>query len=201
MHIGEGVSSLLFFLIGATGAAAGVAVGLKRIDAKMIPRAGIVSAALFVSSLIHINIGPTSAHLVLNGIGGLILGMGLFSSYLVALFLQALLFQFGGLWCSSQYMHHESIWRIGRSIRRYVLHLGKPAWLAGALAGATGVAGAGIFTALALAGSGEVFFMTAKLILLAHIPIMGIESLIGAFVAAYVFRTMPSLLEDWEKWK
>ena len=90
---------------------------------------------------------------------------------------------------------------MGGLLGRYVLHLGKPAWLAGALAGATGVAGAGIFTALALAGSGEVFFMTAKLILLAHIPIMGIESLIGAFVAAYVFRTMPSLLEEWEKWK
>ena len=202
MHIAEGVLSLPVLLIGATGAAAGVAVGLKRIDAKMIPRAGIVSAALFVSSLIHINIGPTSAHLVLNGIGGLILGMGLFPSYLVALFLQALLIQFGGvvvLGVNTCTMSLSGV--LGGLLGRYVLHLGKPAWLAGALAGATGVAGAGIFTALALAGSGEVFFMTAKLILLAHIPIMGIESLIGAFVAAYVFRTMPSLLEEWEKWK
>lgn len=200
MHIAEGVLSLPVLLIGASGAAAGVAVGLKKINIETIPRAGIVSAALFVSSLIHVNIGPTSAHLILNGIGGLLLGLGLFPSYLVALFLQALLFQFGGLvvlGVNTCTMALSGI--LGGLLGRYLLRLGKPVWLAGALAGATGVAGAGIFTALALAGSGEAFFMTAKLILLAHIPIMGIESLVGAFIMTYISRVMPSLLEEWKK--
>ncbi|MPN26246.1 hypothetical protein SDC9_173670 [bioreactor metagenome] len=88
---------------------------------------------------------------------------------------------------------------LGGLLGRYLLRLGKPVWLAGALAGATGVAGAGIFTALALAGSGEAFFMTAKLILLAHIPVIGIESLVGAFIMTYISRVMPSLLEEWKK--
>ncbi|MDD2206351.1 MAG: cobalt transporter CbiM [Aminobacterium sp.] len=200
MHIAEGVLSLPVLLIGASGAAAGVAVGLKKINIETIPRAGIVSAALFVSSLIHVNIGPTSAHLILNGIGGLLLGLGLFPSYLVALFLQALLFQFGGLvvlGVNTCTMALSGI--LGGLLGRYLLRLGKPVWLAGALAGATGVAGAGIFTALALAGSGEAFFMTAKLILLAHIPVIGIESLVGAFIMTYISRVMPSLLEEWKK--
>ena len=173
---------------------------LKRIDAKMIPRAGIVSAALFVSSLIHINIGPTSAHLVLNGIGGLILGMGLFPHILLLSFFRPFFSTPEGCGARSQYMHHESIWRIGRSIRTICLILASLPGLPG-LCWSDRSSWRRYFTALALAGSGEVFFMTAKLILLAHIPIMGIESLIGAFVAAYVFRTMPSLLEEWEKWK
>lgn len=200
MHIAEGVLSLPVLLIGASGAAAGVAVGLKKINIETIPRAGIVSAALFVSSLIHVNIGPTSAHLILNGIGGLLLGLGLFPSYFVALFLQALLFQFGGLvvlGVNTCTMALSGI--LGGLLGRYLLRLGKPVWLAGALAGATGVAGAGIFTALALAGSGEAFFMTAKLILLAHIPVIGIESLVGAFIMTYISRVMPSLLEEWKK--
>lgn len=200
MHIAEGVLSLPVLLIGASGAAAGVAVGLNKINIETIPRAGIVSAALFVSSLIHVNIGPTSAHLILNGIGGLLLGLGLFPSYLVALFLQALLFQFGGLvvlGVNTCTMALSGI--LGGLLGRYLLRLGKPVWLAGALAGATGVAGAGIFTALALAGSGEAFFMTAKLILLAHIPVIGIESLVGAFIMTYISRVMPSLLEEWKK--
>jgi len=51
----------------------------------------------FVASLIHIPIGPSSAHLVLNGLVGVLLGWAAFPSIFVGLVLQALVFQFGGL--------------------------------------------------------------------------------------------------------
>jgi len=78
MHISEGVLSGYPLVVGAVGAAVGVAVGLKKIEMNDIPRVGIVSAALFVASLIHINVGPVSVHLILNGVGGLSLGCNCF---------------------------------------------------------------------------------------------------------------------------
>ena len=85
MHISEGVLSLHTLAIGAACAVIGVAAGLKKMEIDKVPRVGIVSAALFVSSLVHINVGPTSVHLVLNGIGGLLLGLKLFPAYLLSL--------------------------------------------------------------------------------------------------------------------
>jgi cobalt/nickel transport system permease protein len=38
-----------------------------------------------VASLIHVPIGPSNAHLILNGLVGLLLGWGAFPAILVAL--------------------------------------------------------------------------------------------------------------------
>ena len=54
MHISEGVLSPVVLLGGAAIAAAGVAAGLKDLDQKEIPSMGILSAAFFVASLIHV---------------------------------------------------------------------------------------------------------------------------------------------------
>lgn len=97
MHISEGVLSAPVLLTGAATTVAGVAVGLKTMDNEDIPKTAIVSSALFVASLIHIPLGPTSVHLILNGVAGILLGWQVFPAFLIALFLQAVLFQFGGL--------------------------------------------------------------------------------------------------------
>ena len=97
MHISEGILSGPVLISGVVLAAAGTAIGLKKLDYERIPRAAILSAAFFVASLIHVPIGPSSVHLILNGIIGLILGWGAFPVILVALVLQAVFFQFGGI--------------------------------------------------------------------------------------------------------
>ena len=62
---------------GASGSprvsAAGTAIGLKKLDYDRIAQAGILAAAFFVASLIHVPIGPSNAHLILNGLVGLLL--------------------------------------------------------------------------------------------------------------------------------
>ncbi|HHZ04026.1 cobalt transporter CbiM [Acetomicrobium hydrogeniformans] len=200
MHISEGVLSLYPLTIGAVGAVAGIAAGLKKMEIDEVPRVGIVSAALFVSSLIHINVGPASVHLLLNGIGGLLLGIKLFPAYLVALFLQVLLFQFGGLAVLGVNICTMAIpGLVGGYLGRCIIISGKPPWLGGAVAGGIGVVLAALFTALALAFSGEVLLITAKLVLLAHIPVVILESLIGAFIASFIYKMMPSLLGVDEK--
>ena len=97
MHISEGVLSAPVLIGGAALAVAGTAIGLKKIDYDRIMTVAILSAAFFVASLVHVPIGPGSAHLLLNGLLGLMLGWAAFPSILVALLLQAVLFQFGGL--------------------------------------------------------------------------------------------------------
>jgi cobalt/nickel transport system permease protein len=62
-----------------------------------IPKASLLTAAFFVSSLIHIPIPPISIHLVLNGLMGIILGYYAFPGILIGLFFQAVFFQHGGL--------------------------------------------------------------------------------------------------------
>lgn len=62
-----------------------------------IPKASLLTAVFFVSSLIHIPIPPFSIHLVLNGLMGLVLGYFAFPSVLIGLFFQAMFFQHGGL--------------------------------------------------------------------------------------------------------
>ena len=62
MHISEGVLSGPVLISGAALAAAGTAIGLKKLDYDEIAKAGMLSAAFFVASLIHIPIGPANAH-------------------------------------------------------------------------------------------------------------------------------------------
>ena len=62
-----------------------------------IPKASLLTAAFFVSSLIHIPIPPTSIHLIFNGLMGALLGYYAFPAILIGLFFQAVMFQHGGM--------------------------------------------------------------------------------------------------------
>ena len=88
MHISEGVLSGPVLVSGMVLAGAGMAIGLKKLDYDRIAQAGILSASFFVASLIHVPIGPSSVHLILNGIVGLLLGWGAVPAIVVALLLQ-----------------------------------------------------------------------------------------------------------------
>ena len=61
-----------------------------------IPRIALMTAAFFVASLIHVPIGPTSVHLLLNGLLGVIVGRRAPLAVLLGLTLQAVLFGHGG---------------------------------------------------------------------------------------------------------
>lgn len=62
-----------------------------------IPKAALMTTAFFVVNLIHIPVPPSSLHLVLNGMMGVILGYYAFLGILIALFFQAIIFQHGGI--------------------------------------------------------------------------------------------------------
>ncbi len=97
MHIAEGVLSPAVAASGWLASAAGIYWGLRCMEPEAIPRTAMMTAAFFTASLIQVPIGPGHTHLVLSGLAGILLGPATFPSLAVALFLQALLFQFGGL--------------------------------------------------------------------------------------------------------
>ena len=197
MHISEGVLSAPVLVTGAALAVTGISVGLKKMDYEKIPQVAVLSSAFFVASLIHVPMGPSSVHLILNGINGLLLGWLCFPSILVALALQAILFQFGGitvLGVNTVTMALPAVicyYLFGRLIK------GKNRLLSLAAAFACGffsVLFSGILVAGALLSTGESFISAAKLILLAHIPVMIIEGIITLFCVAFLKKVKPELL-------
>ena len=94
MHISEGVLAAPVLLSSGVISAIGTYIGLKKIDPDDIMPAAMLSSAFFVAGLVHVPIGPGSAHLMLIGLLGIMLGWIAFPAILTALFLQVLFFQF-----------------------------------------------------------------------------------------------------------
>lgn len=197
MHIADGVLSVPVLAVGSAAAAAGVAAGLWRLDYERIPRVAVLSSAFFVASLIHVPIGPTSAHLILSGLAGLILGWAAFPAILVALLLQAMLFGFGGLTTLGVNTVNMAVpavvcyYLFGRGVRS-----GSPALVfgAGGAAGAFAVALGCAMASLALLASGREFLVVAEVFYVSHIPIIVAEGLVTGSAAAFLRKVRPELL-------
>ncbi|QJB55380.1 cobalt transporter CbiM [Pseudodesulfovibrio sp. zrk46] len=196
MHISEGVLSGPVLLGGAGLAVAGTAIGLKKIDYDQIMTVAILSAAFFIASLVHVPIGPANAHLVLSGLLGVVLGWAAFPSILVALLLQAVLFQFGGLTvlglnCFT--MAAPAV--LCCYIFRPMLTRGNGSRFAAAFAcGFLAILVSALLTAGALALSGEAFVGVAKVIVAAHLPIMVVEGIITGFAYSFLAKVKPEAL-------
>ena len=197
MHISEGVLSPAVLAGGAALAAVGTAIGLKKLDYEAIPRVAILSAAFFVATLIHVPIGPVAEHLVLNGLMGLLLGWLAVPAILIALFLQALLFQFGGLTSlgvNTVTMAAPAV--ICFYVFRPLLRRGGVLAMVAAFAcGASAIIMSGLLVATALLLTGEGFLQVAGMVLVAHIPVMIIEGIITLFVFLFLKKVNPEMLE------
>jgi len=198
MHISEGVLSAPVLISGAVMAAAGTAIGLKKLDYERIPQVAVLSAAFFVASLVHVPIGPSNAHLVLNGLIGLILGWVAFPAILIGLILQAILFQFGGL---TSLGVNVSIMAFPAVFCFYAFRAGvrskKPgvSMLSAFMCGLFSVLLSSILVALALVITGEAFINAAKVIIIAHLPIMIAEGTIVAACVKFLKKVKPEILE------
>src|SRR2546429_2343382 len=97
VHISDGVLAWPWWVGGFALAAVLALAAAYRVRDEEIPRIALLTAAFFVASLIHVRLGPTSVHLLLNGLVGVLLGWRAGLAILVALFLQAALLGHGGL--------------------------------------------------------------------------------------------------------
>lgn len=200
MHIVDGALSGPVVIGGAMLAAAGIAQGLRHLPVEKIPTAGVLSATFFVASLVHVPIGPSSVHLILNGLAGLVLGWAAFPALFVGLLLQAVFFGFGGvtvLGVNTFDIAAPAV-LVGILCRRGLA--GPPAVAAiwGAVGGALAVALTTLCVGVALALSGEEFIPAAKLVFLAHIPVMVVEAAITAAAVSLVRQVKPELFSVME---
>jgi len=200
MHISEGVLSMPVLAGGAALTIAGVALGLRKINSDNLPKTAVLTAAFFTASFIHINVGPSTVHLMLNGLLGLMLGWAAFPVVLIGLLIQGILFQYGGL----------------TTLGLNTLNVAGPAVLFGCIfnrlifsenslksslgAFMTGFLAMGltaIMVGVALVLTDPVKYkIAAYTIWVSHVPVMFIEGAIALLCVRFLKRVKPELLRN-----
>jgi cobalt/nickel transport system permease protein len=171
-----------------------------------LPKAALLTAAFFVASSIHLPLPPTSVHLVLNGLVGLMLGAFAYPAIVVGLFFQVVVFGHGGLTTlgiNAAIMGIPALLAGGifRASRR-VIGTGFSAFLAGAVGvglavllfyGVVIAALVGSSEAGRVSGTESLRLATGSLVM-AHIPLMVLEGLFTSWVVLFLQRVQPELL-------
>lgn len=198
MHISDGVLPPSVALAGFAATVAISAWSARKTHPEDFPKVAVVTSAFFVASLVHVPLGPTSVHLVIPGLVGILLGNSAFLSIVLGLVLQSFLFQFGGitaLGANACMMGVPALmagwafrWLKGETMPRHMV--------AGALAGGLGVVLAVVVLALFLLSGGEDFLGVAKIALAAHLPVLGIEAAVSAFTVSFLYKVKPDLLRS-----
>jgi cobalt/nickel transport system permease protein len=202
MHIEEAVLTIspsgMMVLAGGWGLSAiGVGLGLRRMDYERIPQVAMLTSAFFVASLIHVPLGFTSVHLVLNGLVGLVLGWAAFPAIFVALALQMLLFGFGGL---TTLGINTLVMALPAIVVYAVLNRGARAgreavaFGSGFAAGALGIALGATLLAGTMLAAGDALDRVAPLVLAAHLPLAIIEGFVTAGAVMFLRRVRPEVL-------
>lgn len=205
MHISEGVLSLGVLAGGGALATVAVGIGLRRLPESRIPLAGLLCALFFVTSLIHIPVGITAVHLVLNGVCGIMLGWGAFPVIAIALLLQALLFGFGGLTTLGVNILVMGTPALVCYTLFYAATTARPitasqAMWRGAICGMCGIAlGVMLMASVLWLSGGRSFLPLVWAVMLTHIPVLLIEACLTAALVSTLLRTQPALLKPLEQ--
>lgn len=197
MHISEGVLSAPVLVGCGVVAAAGVGVGLAKMREEDVVKTAVLTSALFVATLIRIPLGPSSVHLSLNGLAGLLLGWQVFPAFAVALLLQATLFGFGGI----STLGVNLLILAGPGIVCFYLFNrlamkavpGKVFWV-GLASGACAIFVGGMLLAGVLITTGEEFTLVAGVVLVAHLPVMVVEGLVTGTAVSFLRKVRPETL-------
>lgn len=200
-HLPDGLLSLPVLVGGALIALAGTSAGLRRLPPEAVPRTALLAAVFFVAALIHFPVGPSSVHLLLNGLVGVMLGWAAFPAILVGVLLQAVLFGFGGiavLGVNIAVMAVPAV--LCGALVRPLLSAGR--WGAGAggvmggLAGGLGVLLTACAVAVTLSLSGQEFATAARLVIIAHLPVAVIEAMVSGAAVTLLLRVRPDFFAD-----
>jgi cobalt/nickel transport system permease protein len=212
MHIPDGILPVPITAAGYAATAVVTWYSLRKIKQKEdarrdIPKASLLTAAFFVVSLIHIPIPPTSVHLVLNGLMGVLLDYYAFLAILIGLFFQAVMFGHGGLTTLGV---NAIIMGLPAIIAAWLFRLrrignkesprkdGTFGFIAGFVAMGLSV---GMFVAILLLWiPADLNVATERAAIytlaIAHLPLMAIEGAITAFMVVFLRRVRPTMLSS-----
>lgn len=197
MHIADGILTGPVLTAGFAATAVIAAITMRRMDLEEIPKISVITAVFFIASLIKFPLGPSSVHLILNGLAGVVLGRRAFPAVMLGIILQTLLFGHGGVtvigvnavMLGGGALVAFLVWQ-----QRLRVNVARREVVFGALAGAAGTISSGLVLAAALLTTGEAFFATAGYVLAAHVPIMLIEAAVVGACAGFLARVKPEIL-------
>ncbi|WNY28241.1 Cobalt transport protein CbiM [Methanimicrococcus stummii] len=192
-----------------------------------VPQIAVVTAALFVACMFKIPMPPTSLHLMLAGLAGVLLGPIAFVCVFISLLLQAILLQFGGvtvLGVNSLLMGVPAL--AGYVIFALLSKAKLPSWLNGAATSFIAVTITAILLGIVFYVSGVDFgslnamlarvenipvlstiadtlqstpgLLTFFMIFLMNIPLMIAEAVISAFIIPFIEKVKPEMLEQYK---
>ncbi|MCD4702921.1 MAG: cobalt transporter CbiM [Methanosarcinaceae archaeon] len=200
MHISDGVLSPTVIAVGWIITLTMIAItlrwGTKEVDiAEQIPKVSVMTAAFFVASLIHVSIGPTSVHLILNGLLGVVLGVFAYPAIFIGLVLQALLFQHGGITVigvNTMTVGIPALIVVAIFKKGYSKNIDLA--LLGGICGGVAVIITTILLVVVLVTTGEEFTEVAYAVVAVHVPLMIIEGVITGSVVGFLAKVRPELL-------
>jgi cobalt/nickel transport system permease protein len=192
VHVADGVLASEWLIGGFAVAGLLVLGSLLRIKADDIPRISVFAAAFFVASQVHLPLGVTSVHLLLNAVVGVVLRRFAPVAIAEGLLLQALLFGHGGLTTlgvNMVVMTAPAMLATGLYplLRKHTSFTGL---LIGTLAATVTVClNAGVLWL----GGQEDWARLVRLVLLANVPVVVIEGLLTGVIVRYLELAKP----DW----
>lgn len=187
-------------MAGFAVAAVVTALTLRTVRDEDVPKVSVVTAAVFIASLVHIPIGVAKVHLLLNGLAGILLGYAAFPSILVALLFQAIMFSHGGLTVlgvNAVVMGFPALFAFW--LFRMRKFLSKKSYVL-ALSFSVGVCYVALtvllyaFVILFAGREGE-FATVARLVIIGHISVMIMEGIICLFTVKFLLKVKPQLIE------
>ena len=234
MHISDGVLPTWVLIAGWILAAllliASVSLSKREMSNinEKVPQVAVVTAALFVACMFKIPMPPTSLHLMLAGLAGILLGPLAFVCIFISLLLQAILLQFGGvtvLGVNTLLMGIPAI--VGWILFKYLSKIKLPIAISGALTSVIAVTVTTIILGIVFYVSGIDFgslsamlervsgipvlstiadllkaypaLLTFFMIFLMNVPLMIAEGIISAFILPFIDKVKPEMLEKYRR--
>jgi cobalt/nickel transport system permease protein len=191
MHISDGILPASVWIGSYIIAGTLVAYTIRRISPEDIPKIAVMTSCFFVASLIHIPLGPTSVHLALNGLCGIILGKMAFLSIFVGLIMQALLFKHGGITTIGA---NSLMMSLPALLASRIFKIGRKRVISAGISGGGAVFLSSLILALFLMSTGCEFFGVAKYTVFAHLPVVVIEGMVSSLVISFILRVRPKIL-------
>ncbi|MCD4809396.1 MAG: cobalt transporter CbiM [Methanosarcinales archaeon] len=199
VHISDGILAPWIWGSGWVITAAILAYTLSKMKIDDVPKISVITAAVFVASLIHFQAGPTSVHLVLSGFAGVTLGILAYPCIFIAVVMQAFLFQHGGVTTIGINTVNMGVpalisFLIFKAGMKLNIGISKNEILFGAIAGGTAVALAVLLLAVELLVTGEEFTEVTTFVVAAHIPVILVEAIFTGVIVGFFATVKPEML-------
>lgn len=214
VHISDGILRPPWLAAGFVLSGLLVLLAMLRVRDEEIPRIALLSAAFFVATLMHLPLGPTRVHLLLNGLVGVVLGRRAPLAIVMGLVLQAVLLGHGGFTTigvnacvmTLPALLAAALFAALRRLPWFGRGANTITWLCGCLLGMVSVLATLVLQAIVLLwGGAEDWHQIVWLVFYAHLPIVALEGVVLGFTVNFLARVKPEMLglsaEALRKWQ